>query len=44
MADDMNEMFDLDVHDLVATEADTQEAASLSDPCITGSCHRPFCI
>ncbi|MFD7643719.1 hypothetical protein ACFV4P_24040 [Kitasatospora sp. NPDC059795] len=44
MADDMNELFDLDVHDLISTESDAAEQASISDLCVTGSCHRPYCI
>ncbi|MFJ5228460.1 hypothetical protein ACIQBJ_01060 [Kitasatospora sp. NPDC088391] len=43
MATDMQELFDLDVQDLVAETAEQEEAAAISLSC-EGSCHRPYCI
>ncbi|WP_283843559.1 hypothetical protein [Kitasatospora humi] len=43
MADNMQELFDLDVQDLVSTELGEQEEAVISLSC-DGSCHRPLCI
>ncbi|MFE4519883.1 hypothetical protein ACFRAR_36020 [Kitasatospora sp. NPDC056651] len=43
MANDMQELFDLDVQDLVATELGEQEEALISISC-EGSCTRPYCI
>ncbi|BAJ26321.1 MULTISPECIES: hypothetical protein [Kitasatospora] len=43
MATDMQELFDLDVQDLVAAESPEHEEAAVSLSC-EGSCTRPFCI
>ncbi|MER7845642.1 hypothetical protein ABTZ03_17050 [Kitasatospora sp. NPDC096077] len=43
MATDMQELFDLDVQDLVAAETGEQEDAAFSISC-EGSCTRPWCI
>ncbi|MDH6140181.1 MULTISPECIES: hypothetical protein [Kitasatospora] len=43
MADDMQELFDLDVQDLVSTELGDQQEAAYSISC-DGSCTRPLCI
>ncbi|WP_267286665.1 hypothetical protein [Kitasatospora acidiphila] len=43
MADDMQELFDLDVQDLVSTELGEQQESAISISC-DGSCHRPLCI
>ncbi|MER7757994.1 hypothetical protein [Kitasatospora sp. NPDC097643] len=43
MATDMQELFDLDVQDLVAAETGEHEEAAISISC-EGSCHRPYCI
>ncbi|MER8105515.1 hypothetical protein [Kitasatospora sp. NPDC094016] len=43
MADDMLELFDLDVQDLVSTELGEHEESAISISC-EGSCTRPWCI
>ncbi|MFJ2577184.1 hypothetical protein [Kitasatospora aureofaciens] len=43
MATDMQELFDLDVQDLVATDTVEQEESLISISC-DGSCFRPYCI
>ncbi|MFJ9690671.1 hypothetical protein [Kitasatospora sp. NPDC101183] len=43
MANDMQDLFDLDVQDLVAAETGEQEEAVISISC-EGSCTRPYCI
>ncbi|WP_327070964.1 hypothetical protein OG500_35595 [Kitasatospora sp. NBC_01250] len=43
MADDMLELFDLDVQDVVSTELAEQEESFISFSC-DGSCTRPWCI
>ncbi|MGW4383417.1 hypothetical protein [Kitasatospora sp. NPDC004531] len=44
MADDLQELFDLDVHDLIAVDSGPEEAAISAVCTITGSCTRPYCI